>query len=73
MEQNCYQSKYTPIVNLIVRCNKIKEKRLRIDIAVLREMFERKIITIIHNISTKTQQANALTKGVSTKKLLDLL
>ena len=40
---------------------------------MLREMFERKIITIIHNISTKTQRANALTKGVSTKKLLDLL
>ena len=40
---------------------------------MLREMFERKIITIIHNISTKAQRANALTKGVSTKKLLDLL
>ena len=41
---------------------------------MLREIFERKIITNIHNISTKTQLANALTKrGVSTKELLELL
>ena len=31
----------------------ILEKRLRIDIAMLREMFEQKLITNIHNISTK--------------------
>ena len=37
-------------------------------------MFERKITTNIHNISTKTQLANALTKkGASTKEVLDLL
>ena len=50
------------------------EKRLRIDIAMLREMFEQKIITNIHNINTKTQLANALAKkGASIKELLDLL
>ena len=31
---------------------------------MLREMFEQKIITNIHNISTKNQLANALTKKV---------
>ena len=37
-------------------------------------MFEQKNITNIHNISTKNQLANALTKkGASTKELLDLL
>ena len=52
----------------------ILEKRLRIDIAMLREMFEQKLITNIRNISTKNQLANALTKkGASTKELLDLL
>ena len=52
----------------------VLEKRLRIDIAMLREMFEWKIITNIHNITTKNQLANALTKkGASTKELLDLL
>ena len=50
----------------------VLEKRLRIDIAMLREMFERKIITNIHNISN--QLANALTKkGATTKELFDLL
>ena len=62
----------------MVQCNKIKgkhfRKRLRIDIAILKEMFEQKIITNIHNISTKNQLANALTKkDTSTKELLDLL
>ena len=52
----------------------VLEKRLRIDIAMLREMFEWKIITNVHNITTKNQLANALTKkGASTKELLDLL
>ena len=53
----------------------VLEKRFRIDRALLREMFERKIITNIHNISAKNQLAsNALTKKVaSTKELLDLL
>ena len=52
----------------------VLEKRLRNDIAMLREMFEWKIITNIHNITTKNQLANALTKkGASTKELLDLL
>ena len=52
----------------------VLEKRLRIDIAMLREMFEQKIITNIHNINTKTQLANALAKkGASIKELLDLL
>ena len=37
-------------------------------------MFEQKIITNIHNISTKNQLVNALTKkGASAKELLDLL
>ena len=46
----------------------------RIDIAILREMFEQKIITNNQNISTKTQLVNALIKkGVSTKELPDLL
>ena len=41
---------------------------------MLREMFEQKIITNIHNINTKTQLANALAKkGASIKELLDLL
>ena len=62
----------------MVQCNKIKgkhfRKRLKIDTAILKEMFEQKIITNIHNISTKNQLANALTKkGTSTKELLDLL
>ena len=50
----------------------VLDKRLRIGIAMLREMFERKIITNVHNISN--QLANALTKkGATTKELLDLL
>ena len=52
----------------------VLEKRLRIDIATLGEVFERKIIKNIHNTSTKTNLANALTKkGASTKEILDLL
>ena len=68
---------YTDIKSLFdaIKSKKnVLEKRLRIDIAMLREMFEWKIITNVHNITTKNQLANALTKkGASTKELLDLL
>ena len=58
----------------IISKKNVLEKRLRIDIAMLRELFERKIIKQIHHISTNKQIANALTKkGASTKGLLDML
>ena len=52
----------------------VTEKRLRIDIALLREMMDLKIITKLHCIGSKSQLANALTKkDASTKKLLDTI
>ena len=52
----------------------VLEKRLRIDIAILRELLNSKRITKLHCINTKIQLANALTKkGASTKELLYVL
>ena len=52
----------------------VTEKRLRIDIAMLREMLDLKIITKLHCIDSKSQLANTLTKkGASSKELLDTL
>ena len=49
----------------------VTEKRLRIDIALLREIMDPKIITKLHCIDSKSQLANALTKkGACTKELL---
>ena len=49
-------------------------KILRIDIALLIEMMDLKIITKLHCIDSKSQLANALTKKVaSTKELLDTI
>ena len=46
----------------------VLEKRLRIDIAMLRELFEQKRITKIHHINTKKQIANSLKKKVHQRK-----
>ena len=52
----------------------VTEKRLRIDIALLREMMDLKIITKLHCIDSQSQLANVLTKkGASTKELLDTI
>lgn len=53
----------------------VLEKTLRIDIHTqIREMFEWKLITNIHHISTIIQLPNVLTKKVaSAKELLDLV
>ena len=52
----------------------VTEKRLRIDIALVREMMDLKIITKLHCIDSKSQLANALTKkGACTKELLDTI
>lgn len=58
----------------IISKKNVLEKRLRIDIAMLRELFEQKRITKIHHINTNKQIANSLTKkGASTKELLNML
>ena len=41
----------------------VTEKRLRIDIAILLELLELKIVTKLHCIDTRCQSANALTKN----------
>ena len=46
----------------IISKKNVLEKRLRIDIAMLRELFEQKRITKIHRINTNKQIANSLTK-----------
>ena len=58
----------------IISKKNVLEKRLRIDIAMLRELFEQKHITKIHHINTNKQIANSLTKkDPSTKELLNML
>ena len=65
MEQNHYQSKYIhkkSLYDTIKSKKNVSEKRL--NIGMLRIMFERKININIHKISTKAQLAYALTKKV---------
>ena len=68
---------YTKSKSLVDALNSKKnvtEKRLRIDIALLREMMDLKIITKLHCIDSQSQLANVLTKkGASTKELLDTI
>ena len=50
----------------------IEDKRLRADMAILREMLEKQELKEINWISNKKQLADSLTKlGASSKKLLD--
>ena len=50
------------------------KKKMQIDIAILQELLELKIVNKLHCIDTRFQLANALTKkGASSKKLLHVL
>ena len=52
----------------------VTEKRLSIDIAILQELLELKIVSKLHCIDTRCQSVNALTKNcASFKELLCIL
>ena len=52
----------------------VTEKRLRIDIAMLQELLELKIVSKLHCVDTRRESANALTKNsASFKELLCIL
>ena len=58
------------LVDALYSCRNIEDRRLRIDMAVLRDMLEKKDITEVAWIHTSQQLADCLTKkGASTERL----
>ena len=65
-----YQSLYAALYY----CKSVSERRLRINIGMLKEMILRKEIQKAHWVDTKHQLADVLTKrGASPRKLIEVL
>lgn len=66
---NCFVDNKS-LVDALYSCRSIEDRRLRIDMAVLRDMLERKEITEVAWIDTSQQLADCLTKkGASPERL----
>ena len=58
------------LVDVLESKKNVEDKRLRIDVAVIRDMLQKKEISSIHWVSTNNQLANCLTKrGASAQEL----
>ena len=62
------------LVDALHSSHRVEDKRLRIDIAVMQDMLDRKEVTSVKWINTDDQLANCLTKrGASPLRLLEVL
>ena len=68
---NCYVDNKS-LVDCLYSTHCVGDRRLRVDVSVLKDMLERQEITSVCWIPTSVQLANCLTKkGASTKSLMD--